>query len=250
MALWNKTGSMPKGLSKQDKRSVVVTDRGFEKLTVSGSRVKTEILVPLNGLTTTFPKPGPTDLWHEPAQDTIVLTALNGTVATTNTSATVTGTNTLFTTQLVVGNKIRIGGSTYRTVSAIANNTSLTVSVAATATTTGQAVSKFIANPVTTKISFAEPLTVAAPSRITINDVTANTTISAVAPATLSGGKNTLSFTWTPVYPGTYSVTTQTIANNTATAINIRSSNADTETANTVVSTTIAALGSFTLSNG
>ena len=53
--------------------------------------------------------------------------ALTGTVAVTTGSATVTGTGTLFTTELRVGETIRIVAEVFR-VSAIASNTSLTLS--------------------------------------------------------------------------------------------------------------------------
>ncbi|MBY0540280.1 MAG: hypothetical protein K2P52_02555 [Campylobacterales bacterium] len=170
-------------------------------------------------------------------------------MATTSASTTLAGTNTLFSTQLSAGNKIRIGANTYRTIQSVTNNTTAVLTVAASASVSGQVAAKFTTNPVSTRIAFAESISVAAPSRILVNNVVANNTINAVAPATTSGGNNTLDFVWTPVYPGTYTVTTQTIANNTAVAINIRSTNADTETANTVVSTLMAsAAGTYTLS--
>jgi uncharacterized protein (TIGR02597 family) len=52
---------------------------------------------------------------------------LNGTVSVTNGSATVTGTGTTFTTTLVVGDILTINGTNYP-ISAIASNTSLTLS--------------------------------------------------------------------------------------------------------------------------
>lgn len=52
---------------------------------------------------------------------------ITGTVAVTNGSLTVTGTGTLFTTELVIGNKISINGTIF-TVSGIASNVSLTLS--------------------------------------------------------------------------------------------------------------------------
>lgn len=249
MALWNRTGSRPKGISKQDNRNTVVTDRGFERNIVAGTRVKREILVPLNDLTTTFPKPGVTDVWHVPAEATVELTQLSGTVATVASNTTVTGTQTKFQTELSVNQKIRIGPSTYATVASIASNTSLDVSVALAANTTGSSIYKMSVPNVTTKISFAEPLSMAGPAKITINNVTHGGTINAVAPVPTTGD-NILSYVWTPTYPGEYTISTQTIANNTATAINLRSSNADTETANTVISTSMAtAAGTFTLRN-
>jgi hypothetical protein len=55
--------------------------------------------------------------------------ALTGTVSTTNTSATVTGSGTVFPTEVQVGDVIRVN-STYAKVTAIASNTSLTISPA------------------------------------------------------------------------------------------------------------------------
>lgn len=248
MALWNKTGSRPKGLSKQDSRQTVVTDRGFERVVVSGSRVKREILVPLNDLTTTFPKPGVTDVWHVPAEAKVTVTQLSGTVATVAGSA-ITGTNTKFQTELTVGQKVRIGPSTYATVATITSNTAMTVTPDMSGATSGNALYKMDVPSVVTNVSFAEPISAAGSSKITINDVTHSGTITAVAPVPTSGG-NILSYSWTPTYPGDYTVSTQTIANNTATAIDIKSTNADLEAANTVISTSMAAApGTFVLRN-
>jgi len=55
--------------------------------------------------------------------------ALTGTVSTTNTLATVTGSSTVFLNEVAVGDVIDING-TYRKVTAIASNTSLTISPA------------------------------------------------------------------------------------------------------------------------
>jgi hypothetical protein len=55
--------------------------------------------------------------------------ALTGTVSTTITSATVTGSGTVFPTEVQVGDVIRVN-STYAKVTAIASNTSLTISPA------------------------------------------------------------------------------------------------------------------------
>jgi hypothetical protein len=55
--------------------------------------------------------------------------ALTGTVSTTNTSGTVTGSSTVFLNEVAVGDVIRVN-STYRKVTAIASNTSLTISPA------------------------------------------------------------------------------------------------------------------------
>lgn len=66
--------------------------------------------------------------------------ALTGTVSKTNGSATLTGSGTSFTTQLSVGQVISVPGTKTekRVVTAIASNTSLTVSRAFTATASGQ----------------------------------------------------------------------------------------------------------------
>lgn len=67
---------------------------------------------------------------------------LTGTVSITSGSATVTGSSTLFTTELKVGDSIRIG-SVSRRISAISSNTSLTTSANWTATSSGQTVKKY-----------------------------------------------------------------------------------------------------------
>ncbi len=66
--------------------------------------------------------------------------ALTGTVAKSAASATLTGTSTLFTTELLVGDKITVPGTANetRTVTAIASDTSLTVDSAFTYAATGQ----------------------------------------------------------------------------------------------------------------
>lgn len=64
------------------------------------------------------------------------LSALTGTVSTTSGSATVTGSGTLFVTELNAGDAIKIGSNIY-TVSSITNNTSLVITVNASATTSG-----------------------------------------------------------------------------------------------------------------
>ena len=65
---------------------------------------------------------------------------LTGTVAKTATSATLVGTGTLFTTELSVGQVISVPGTAaeLRVVTAIASDTSLTVSAAFTYTASGQ----------------------------------------------------------------------------------------------------------------
>ena len=77
-----------------------------------------------------------------------------GTVATTSGSATVTGTSTLFTTQVVAGDKLVIGANTY-TVSVVTSNTAITLtgnaaaSVSLVVAKVVKAASDFFAAPVT-----------------------------------------------------------------------------------------------------
>jgi len=79
---------------------------------------------------------------------------ISGTVATTSGSATVTGTSTLFTTQVVAGDKLVIGANTY-TVSVVGSNTSITLTANASANASGvtakvvKAASDFFTTPVT-----------------------------------------------------------------------------------------------------
>lgn len=75
-----------------------------------------------------------------------ILVALTGTVAKTNGSATLTGTGTAFTTELSVGMVISVpGGATERAiVSAIASDTSLTVTANFANTSSGQTASRVI----------------------------------------------------------------------------------------------------------
>lgn len=70
---------------------------------------------------------------------TATLTAINnttgaGTVSTSASGTTVTGTSTTFTTTFTVGDTIIVNGETPRIISAIASNTSLTVSSAFSST--------------------------------------------------------------------------------------------------------------------
>lgn len=77
-----------------------------------------------------------------------------GTVATTSGSATVTGTSTLFSSQVVAGDKLVIGANTY-TVSVVTSNTAITLTANAAASVSGitakvvKAASDFFATPVT-----------------------------------------------------------------------------------------------------
>ena len=77
-----------------------------------------------------------------------VATALSGTVAVVQNGSVVTGTGSLFTQQLSVGNSVRIGPATTRTVLTIASDTSLTLSAPYTdATASGLAISRVQPNP-------------------------------------------------------------------------------------------------------
>jgi hypothetical protein len=79
---------------------------------------------------------------------------ISGTVATTSGSATVTGTSTLFSSQVVAGDKLVIGANTY-TVSVVTSNTAITLTANAAASVSGitakvvKAASDFFATPVT-----------------------------------------------------------------------------------------------------
>lgn len=69
--------------------------------------------------------------------------SLTGTVSVSNNASTVTGSGTTFTTQLAVGDKLFFDStSQVRTISAITNNTSLTLSTPVTATVTSSAIKK------------------------------------------------------------------------------------------------------------
>jgi hypothetical protein len=78
---------------------------------------------------------------------------ISGTVATTSGSTTVTGTSTLFTSQVVAGDKLVIGANTY-TVSVVTSNTAITLTANAAASVSGiiakvvKAASDFFAAPV------------------------------------------------------------------------------------------------------
>jgi hypothetical protein len=79
---------------------------------------------------------------------------ISGTVATTSGSATVTGTSTLFSTQVVAGDKLVIGANTY-TVSVVTSNTAITLTANAAASVSlvvakvVKAASDFFTTPVT-----------------------------------------------------------------------------------------------------
>lgn len=70
------------------------------------------------------------------ANNSAIATALTGTVALTKDSAAVTGTLTTFTTELLVGDAIRVGVQVF-TVATIVSDTSLTLSVESTLAVAG-----------------------------------------------------------------------------------------------------------------
>ena len=93
-----------------------------------------------------------------------------------------------------------------------------------------------INTPLKVFVSYSEPLTVSGGVKLNVANTAGGSAKVAVAPATLVNSENTLAFTWTPTVAGTYKVQAQTMANSSATAINLRSSNAGTEVAPLVIS--------------
>lgn len=83
---------------------------------------------------------------------------LTGTIATTASSTTLTGTGTSFTTELVVGDVIKLSGiSSTFVVQAIASNTSLTVTSAPSSSTTGNTFAKYASQYGTLCLSMTDP---------------------------------------------------------------------------------------------
>ncbi len=95
-----------------------------------------------------------------------------------------------------------------------------------------------INTPITTYVSYDEPLFVSGAAKVNVANTVGGSAKVAVAPATMINANNTLSFVWTPTVAGTYKVQAQTIANNSATAINLRSTNTGNEAATLVISGT------------
>lgn len=93
-----------------------------------------------------------------------------------------------------------------------------------------------INTPIDTFVSFDEPVSIAAAAKIAVANTVGGSAKVGVAAATPVLAGNTLKFTWTPTVAGTYKVQAQSIANNTAVAINLRSTNSGTETATLVIS--------------
>ncbi len=90
--------------------------------------------------------------------------------------------------------------------------------------------------PVTTFIVFDEPITANANSQIAVANTVAGGAVVGVANTTLFHAQNAIAFTWTPTVAGTYKVQAQTVANNTATALNFTSRNSGNEAASLVIS--------------
>ena len=70
MPIWNKSGQLPQSLSREQKRSVIATDRGFvNRITYTdthgNARIKDEVLVNLEGVanSSNFGAPSITDMW-------------------------------------------------------------------------------------------------------------------------------------------------------------------------------------------
>lgn len=169
MALWDKTGSLPKNLNREQKRNVVATDVGFVRkisyTAADGSaRKQNEMLVPVRGVanSTNFGAPTIVDVWH--SVDTAVI------------------------------------------------NT-----------------------PIQTFVSYDEPLTIGGGVKLNVANTAGGSAKVATSPATLINAENTLAFTWTPTVAGLYKVQAQTMANSSATAINLLSSNAGTEVAPLII---------------
>ena len=108
MSLFNKGNASPKQLTKY--KAGTTTGAEVSLTAVTGKRIYLESLMGFADVATIIE----------------VRNDLTGTLATTNTDATVTGTSTLFTTELVVGDTIRIGVTNeILEVLSITSNTSL-----------------------------------------------------------------------------------------------------------------------------
>lgn len=168
MPLWNRT-TLPKNLTREEKRNIVATDIGYVRKLKRGNTTKEELIVPINGVanSSNWGAPIITDMWH--------------------------------------------------------SNTQVPVNT-----------------QVSTFVSYSEPLTVAGSSRVTVANTAGGSVRTAVATNNVIGAENTLQFNWTPTIPGTYKIQAQTIANNTGTAINLRSQNTGTETGSLVINGVIS----------
>lgn len=92
-----------------------------------------------------------------------------------------------------------------------------------------------INTPITTFVSYDEPLLISGGVKINVANTAGGSAKVGVATTTLVNAQNTLAFTWTPTVAGTYKVQAQTMANSSATAINLRSGNAGNESATLVI---------------
>ena len=79
------------------------------------------------------------------------ITLLTGTVTLTNNSSTLTGSGTSFTTQAPAGTILIINGTSY-TVSSVTNNTSLTLTITYTGTTTSGLIFYSLVNTITISV--------------------------------------------------------------------------------------------------
>ena len=78
MSLWNKSSKFPQNLNRQQKRNVVVTDKGFvRRITYKDAqnvnRVKDELLVTISGLanSSNFGSPNVVDVWFTRSTGTV-----------------------------------------------------------------------------------------------------------------------------------------------------------------------------------
>lgn len=95
---------------------------------------------------------------------------------------------------------------------------------------------------VNTYISFSEPLAWSAGRiKVTVaNTAGGNNIIARSVDTTVRGSNNTLMIRWKPAVAGTYKIQAQTVANATATAITLKSTNTGAENASLVVSGTVS----------
>jgi hypothetical protein len=257
MTLWNKTATLPKYLTRADKRNVVVTKIGFVRRFVrtnvfNNTSIKDETLEAIGGLanSSNFGSPKITDVWHTVSASPLAAvrtlvekrTLTSGTVAKTGgvSNTLVNGTGTAFTTQLPAGTRFKIN-QTYHTVVSVANTTRMTITPATTATAN---VAVRIDTPtVNTYISFSEPVSqsgLAGKTKMNIaNTVSGNTMVARTANVSVFSTHHLL-YRWRPITLGTYKVQAQTIANSTATAANTRSTNGGTEAVSLVISAAVS----------
>jgi hypothetical protein len=83
--------------------------------------------------------------------------SVSGTASVTADSGTVTGSGTSFTTQLAVGDVVKIAG-VYHVITVITNNTSMGVEPAAPATASGQTITRYPMDNVEDQLSVSTPI--------------------------------------------------------------------------------------------